>query len=395
MGRKLIRTCLWLVGGLALIVVGIFLYFRITEPNPAKGPVAPLKQQQGETSYRLLIIEGAPVEPDSYGIYDPSIEYSRDGSVGWLLYSSVTGNYRPAGKYVHTCLARTTDHGRTWTYVGRINTSADGTLDLGDGRKLDGVWRYEVSTLVRDDGAPEGDWKLFVHKYFWSPQKDRMFAYGWIAMRTAHDPAGPWSEEVPLFGAGRNPPAPYHHTQVDVNALSPDLSHQVTYSEMGSLCHDGSLYLSLGAMWFLGPDKIVLLRSRDHARTWEFVHTLVTRDDAKALGYSWLDGSSLAADHGHFFLLVTPGSRKLMHDGTLAFEFDSLENGTLKRDSAGHPTIATYFPVQSSLLSGPGGGQSDYDEHNTGGGLLMPQFDLRAYPHVFQIFSTGRKLTAP
>jgi hypothetical protein len=374
------------------VVAGAYVFFRLTEPNPTKSPVAPVKRQLGDVTYRPLVIEGAPAQPDSYGIYDPSIEYSRDGTTGWLAYSSVTGVYKPVGKYVSTCLARTSDHGQTWTYVGTINTSADALLDLGGGKSLDGAWRYEVPTLVRDDGAPDGDWKLFVHKYFWSPHKDRMFAYGWIAMRTAHDPAGPWSEEVPLFGAGRNPPAPYHQTRVDLNALHADLRNQVTYSEFGSLCHDGTLYLSIGAMWILGPDKIALIRSRDHGKTWEFVRTLATRDDAKLLSYGWFDGSSLAEEHGRFFLLVAPGSRKLMHDGTIAFEFDSLEQGTLKHDGVGHLAIAAYFPPQQGILSGPGAGQSDYDEHNTAGGLIMPQFNLKAYPHVFQIFSTGRTL---
>ena len=42
-----------------------------------------------------------------------------------------------------------------------------------------------------------------------------------------------------------------------------------------------------------------------------------------------------------------------------------------------------------------GAGQSDYDEHNTAGGLIMPQFNVHGYPQVFQIYSTGRMLPAP
>ena len=52
-----------------------------------------------------------------------------------------------------------------------------------------------------------------------------------------------------------------------------------------------------------------------------------------------------------------------MHDGILAFEFESLDQGTLKRDSAS--------------------------------GLIIPQFNFHTYPHVFQIFSTGRMLPSP
>jgi hypothetical protein len=355
--------------------------------------VAPLKRALGEVTYRRLVIEGDQSEG---GIYDPSIKYSRDGTVGWLLYSSITGDFKPVGPYVHTCLARSSDHGATWTYVTRINTSADGTLDLGEGRTLPGAWRYEVATLVRDDGAPEGDWKLFAHKYFWNAKKDRMPAYGWIVMRTARDPAGPWSDEMALFGAGDNPPSPYHQTRIDLNALSPVLKGSAAYSEPGALCDKGVLYLSLTNLWLFGPDRIVLLRSRDHAKTWEYVSTLTTREDAKDLGYACLDGSSLTQDHGRFFLLASPASRNLMHDGTLAFEFVSLENGQLQKDSDHKLRIAAYFPPQASILFKPmGAGQSDYDEHNTAGGLIMPQFNVRDYPHVFQVYSTGRMLPPP
>jgi hypothetical protein len=393
MKRKFFRIFARVLGGIVVLVAGVFLYLRLTEPNPATGPVAPLKQAAGEVAYRPLVVEG---DMSAGGIYDPSIEYSRDGSVGWLAYSSITGDFKPVGPYVHTCLAKTMDHGRSWTYVGRINTSVAGTLDLGGGKTLPGAWRYEVATMVRDDGAPDGDWKLFVHKYFWNAKKDRMPAYGWIAMRTAHEPDGQWSEEVPLFGAGTNPPASYHETQVDLNALHEDLKRSAAYSEPGSLSHAGVLYLSITTLWFMGPDKIVLLKSRDHAKTWEYVSTLANRQDAHDLGYNLLDGSSLTEDHGRFFLLASPASRKLGHDGTLVFQFDSLEQGRLLRDAANKLKIAAYFPPQASILFSPmGAGQSDYDEHNTGGGLIMPQFNVHDYPRVFQIFSTGRMLPAP
>jgi hypothetical protein len=372
------------------LAIGGWLYFRLTAPNPARGPVAPLKQAIGAVTYRRLVIEG---DQSDGGIYDPSVKYSRDGTVGWLLYSSITGDFKPVGPYVHTCLARSDDHGRTWKFVAKINTSGDGTLDLNGGKTLEGAWRYEVATLVRDDSAPEGDWKLFVHKYFWNAKKDRMPAYGWIAMRTAHEPEGPWSEEIALFGAGANPRAPYHQTRIDLNALHPDLKSSVAYSEPGALCDHGVLYLSLTSLWLFGPERIVLLRSRDHAKSWEYVSTLTNRQDAHDLGYSLLDGSSLTRDHGRFFLLASPASRDLMHDGTLAFEFDALEQGRLQRDESGKLRIAAYFPPQASLLFRPmGAGQSDYDENNTAGGLIMPQFNVRDYPHVFQVYSTGRML---
>ena len=54
---------------------------------------------------------------------------------------------------------------------------------------------------------------------------------------------------------------------------------------------------------------------------------------------------------------------------------------------------ASEFAPQPGIFSGPGAGQACYDEHNTKGGLLIPQFHLKAYPEVIQIFQTGRGIS--
>jgi hypothetical protein len=390
----------WLVLFLVAVVAFIAAWRAVAEPSPADGPLTVLKRQAGDVHYAKLAILGDKVQG---GIYDPSIEYTPDGKTGWLAYSSVTGDFKPVGPYVHTHLARSDDHGRSWHFVTAVCPSVDGSLRRPGSDPLPGVWRYEVPSLCCDPTDRGRQWKLFVHKYFWTAKKDRMFDYGWIALRTAADPAGPWSEEVPLFGAGqvvlfgvikvgRFPRDPYHQTKVDLNALDPRLADAVAYSEPGTIVRDGTIYVSLSLMKPTGPDRIVLLASKDHAATWRFVNTLVDSKDARALGYASLDGSSLAADRGKVFLLAVPGSRRLMHDGTVALEFESLAEGRLKRNPDGSPHVAAYFAPQPSILSGLGAGQSDYDEHNTEGGLLMPQFNVRAYPEVFQIYQTGRRI---
>lgn len=338
------------------------------------------------------------------GIYDPSVAYTPDGKVGWLAYSSVKGDYKPIGQYVHTHLARSTDGGANWDFVKVLNTSTNGTLVMPDGKQLPGVWRYEVPTLVFDAADPDASrrWKLFVHYYFWNPKRNRMPEYGWIALRTAADPAGEWSADVPLFSAGKNPPAPCHKPRVDLNALDASLKNSIAYSEPGALAHDGLLYVSLSALQprlGLGGIRvghtIVLLASDDHGGSWRFVRKLLDNDDAGRFGADAFDGSSLAEDGGRFFLLASPmrrGRVPEVHHGTTAFEFESLAEGRLRRDTNGLPALATYFAPQPSLFSGPGAGQATYDAHNTRGGLLMPQFNLKAYPEVFQIFSTGRRI---
>lgn len=388
-----------------MAAIAVFVtWHTLAEPNPAQGPLAPLKQRAGDVHYTKLVIAG---EQNRGGIYDPSLEYSPDGKTGWLAYSSISGDFKPVGPYVHTHLARSDDQGKTWRFVKAVCPSVDGSLQRPGSDPLPGVWRYEVPSLCCDPTDPGRPWKLFVHKYFWNAKKDRMADYGWIALRTASDPAGPWSEEVPLFGAGdvvlfglihagKFPRAPYHQTKVDLNQLDPSLRDGVAYSEPGTLVQAGIIYLTLTLLKTSGPERIVLLASKDHAATWRFVSVLVDRKDAQALGYSVLDGSSLAADRGQVFLLASPGVRPDTHDGTVAFQFESLAAGRLKRNPDGSLLVAAYFAPQPSIAGHhagePNAGQSDYDEHNTEGGLLMPQFNVRAYPEVFQIYQTGRRI---
>ncbi|MGH7864005.1 MAG: hypothetical protein ACREQB_03375, partial [Candidatus Binataceae bacterium] len=225
-----------------------------------------MKAPATDERYAQLLVEG---EGSRNGIYDPSVEYDAGGLVGWLAYSAVDGDATPVGQYVHTEIARSDDHGRTWRRIKRINQSHDDTLDYIDGSKVNGVWRYEVSTLVNDPGDPGREWKLFAHKYFWNEQQDRMVAYGWIAMRSASAPDREWSEEIAMLGAGQFPPAPYDKVRQRISLLEPGLADYLVYTEPGAFQRDGVLYLSLTAIKKSGHDAIILLMSKDHGETWK------------------------------------------------------------------------------------------------------------------------------
>jgi len=384
----------------SLIVLGVVLFHKRAESALA-GRLAELKKSAGDVHYAKLVPAGEAIEG---GIYDPCVAYTPDGSVGWLVYTSVKGDYKPVGPYTETHLARSTNGGASWEFVKALNHSTNSSLMLPDGNSLAGVWRYEVPTLVHDptDPDPDNRWKLFTHYYFWSPQRDRMVNYGCIVMNTAANPAREWSADVPLFGAGKSPQVPCHKTLVDINALEPALHGSVAYSEPGVLAREGRLYLSLTALQpHLGlggvgvSHTIFLLASDDHGKRWRFVRLLLTPEDAKSMGCEFFDGSSLAEDAGRFFLLASPvvrQGREEVHEGTVALEFESLANGRLRSARNHQLEIANYFAPQSAIFSGGGAGQATYDSRNIHGGLIMPQFNLLAYPEVFQIFQTSRRL---
>ena len=387
-----LKTSRFRIAALAFFnVMAVIAVVRLM-PGPIadQDAFAPLIQRAGGVHYEKLVIEGEHLEG---GIFDPSLEYSPDGKTGWLTYTTITGHFKPVGPFASTHLARSNDHGATWTFVKALNTSADATITL-EGKPLAGAWRYEVSALVCDSGDPDASrrWKLFVHRYFWNADRDRMPDVGWIVMQTAAEPDGQWSPETPLFGAGAFPREPFHQTRIDINSLDSSLRGVVAYSEPGVIARDGHLYLAMTALRPSGPDRIILLDSADHAQTWRLAGTLLTRDDAHLLGRRCFDAASLAVDGGKVFLLVTAMSRQQTTDGSAAFEITSMIDARIRRDAEGKPAIAAYFPIQASIRSGPGGGQCDYDAANTHGGLLISQLNFKAYPEVFQIYQSRRSI---
>lgn len=328
------------------------------------------------------------------GIFDPSVEYAAGAGEGWLTYSAVFGGLTPFGPHVETHLARSTDSGATWNFVSVPNPSFFADLDLGGGVMLPGVWNYEVSSLAFDPDDPGAQWKLFSHRIFRQIEDDfteeqNLPAYSWISYRTSAHPTGPWSAEVALLSSGIFPPAPYDDVSVAVNALDPSLSDLIVYSEPGAFYHQGTLYLSLTGLKATGADRIIVLASDDHGSTWRYVGTPLSNTDGPALGYLSFDGSAIVADAGKIFLLVTPESPTNLHDGTLAFEFDSLATGSLVR-SGGVPIVTTHVPSQPGLPANRRGGQADYHSLNAAGGLLHPALHFEDLPEVFQFVSTHR-----
>jgi len=329
-------------------------------------------------------------EERSSGIFDISIDYGPDG-VGWIAYSEVE-----LPKYVETHLARSTDRGKTWQYVGILNKSVDGVL-LHQGSRIEGVWRYETPTLVFDaTDVSARRWKLFVQKYFAAPpykKGNSYFGRGQIEYSHAARPDGTWSTPMCLFGLLEN------GCRVDLNSLDPSLREMAFYNEIGSTVVANTLYLSLDASatasghgeW--DKRKIILIASDDHGEHWRYVGTLTDHDDAQQFGYVLLTGSSLVQEAGKTYLLVTPAGRKGLfvknrgHDGTLVFAFDDITRARLRRDSNGK--LVSLRNIRPTLQSG---GLSDYHEKNTNGGILFSQIDFKSAPTFFKVFNTHLRI---
>lgn len=325
------------------------------------------------------------------GFFDISVEYGDDG-VGWMAYSRVQ-----VPQFVETHLAKSTDHGRNWTYVSTVNPSKKGTFRL-NGKLLQGVWRYETPTLVYDrTDRPARRWKLFAHRAFVDPPYDKalkkaLLGESWIEYRYARSPEGPWSAPVRILGTHKGNPL------TNLNVLHPDLKDIKFYSELGSITHKGVLYLSLDASTTasgLGEwpkRKVILIASRDHGKSWKYVGALTDYADASDFGYFTLTGTSLVREGHKIFLLATPAGAKGLfkkkgHDGLIAFEFENISHAKLKRNGKGRLIVRKR--LKPDLNSG---GLSDYDEQNYNGGIIFCQIDLSSKTRsaeFFKLFNTG------
>lgn len=332
------------------------------------------------------------------GIFDPSVEYA-GSPTGWLAYSAVYGSVTPFGPSVETRLARSDDNGGSWTFETVVNPSTPGTLQLLGGGELTGFWNTEVASLVYDPDDSGREWKIFAHRIFRDDEDDftteqNQPAYSWISLTTAPQPEGPWTEKPPHLSAGHLPPPPYDVVEHAITLLDPSLAGLDVYSEPGAFHRDGTLYLSLTGLTPSGPDRIVLLASDDHAASWRYLSTPLTNVHAASLGYLSFDGSAIVEQQGRVFLMVAPESPGVLHDGTLVFEFDDLAAGTLVA-SGGVPQPLQHIPPASGLPPNRRGGQADYHDGNTAGGILQPSLQAGEWPELFQIFATGELPAGP
>jgi hypothetical protein len=337
-----------------------------------------------------VAIEGDPGSES--GIFDASLVRVTK-SESWLAYSGVD-YYDFVGVLVQdvsTQLAHSTDGERTFTHVRTLGAAKSTTIkdELGlacaKGEKCSGRWVYETPALVEDpaDPDPAARWKLFAHKYFLYPPKPgraTVYALGSIVMWTAAAPDGVWSPEQSLLGWNLTPRE--LRAKINVNKLHPDLAKCLAISEVGAAAGENGLDLVFScpepAENEPFPQKIVMLRSKDHARSFEYVATLLRAEDAAIIKASFFTAPSLLPSAGRGQLLVVTPSVKTLYAGCVAIPFADPVTGQLFRDPKGIPLGLLGVKVLPGHTGGACAADRSLDT------LLMNDLD-RARPKPFRL----------
>jgi len=362
----------------------IAILFGVAICETSCGPALHDKHNSAPEFQRLIVDR----DVRRNGIFDVSLEYGDDG-IGWMAYSSIE-----IPKFVETHIAKSVDHGKTWNFVGKPNTSNEFKLMVNN-KSVDSVWRHETPSLLFDPtDKPDRRWKLFTNRYLvvepFEPT-DRHMSDGTIEMQYSPSPDKGWSEPVCVVGPSKD-------CRIHIALADPSLADVKFMTEPGTIVENGVIYMSLdvgtteNGMGNWEHYRVILLASKDHGENWRYVGTLLDHNDAMRFKYLVFTGTSLVREKGKLYLFATPSGathkERQDHDGTMVMELADITQAKVARDNMGTPIVVKRIDVDKQS-----GGLADYDEQNTAGGIVFPQFTFFGIPEMFQIWNTGMTIT--
>ena len=369
---------------------GVAYTFSVTPSNiSGKGAAISVQSKPNAAitgdDYAPLSVQG---DTSPSGILNPAPLRSGGSGVTWMAYNAANfytnGGGRPVRDF-STRLARSDDGGQTFTLTLELGKPYDDNFNdtrgtVCAGATCSGRWQYSQPWLVNDNGDPDPNrrFKLFAHKYFQYPPATTpdFFQVGAIVMWTASSPDGAWSAEQPVLGWNATPSV--LATQNIVNNLDPALA-QCLYAGAGSATiYNGALDFAFDCPYdALNPAtrKIVLLRSSDHALSFQYIATLLQNTDAAALGATYFTAPRLLPSATNAPLLIaTPvtldSANNATANGCRVMPIADEQTGALFREANNAPTVLfTLPPPTGTQVSGCG-----WDRGLTETGVLMTGF---------------------
>lgn len=371
-----------------VVIVGVcflffvFLYFatmvvRIAVDEKVPSPVGFLGRAEGTS------------------VFDPSAAYDPQKQQVWMTYTSLNKG-QLVTQLAYSPISRAC---RTAETVKPVFTSRpDDELIAPDGLSTlaRGTWRYETASIVYDPQDPDRAWKIFSYKYFWATSEAAPMPlvrrYGAIVLKTAKDPLGEWSnEEWILSPAPDFPPMPYQQlVKSHINMLHPDLSGVSFYGRPSVVIDGKYLLMSLSAFADAGekyPDRIILLLSPDHGKSWVYLGTALVQEDLVKMGdYTHIAGASLIKQGQDVLLAAVLGDKLSQGTGTFILSFEKKSEAKLVRDGAGAPVVRKYIPRSSVEPTFYGGGFASYVPECQSGILTGEHSGLTGKFEIFRTF---------
>lgn len=233
-----------------------------------------------------------------------------------------------------------------------------------------GIWRAETPSIVYDPADIGKEWKLFAYRYFWANNSSLARLYGAIVMRTSSSAtASEWSREEWLFSAAPNtPPPPYGNlVKMHLNKLHPDLTNVYFYARPSVVMVGNVMVMSLSA-FVQGKDtvdRIVMIASADHGRSWRYLGTPIKDADLAAMGggLNRINGGSLFMKDQILYLSVALGNSLTDSAGAYILDFENATKAKLRRDPKTSSLIVhAHIPTIKQPASRLGGGAIAFNE---------------------------------
>lgn len=342
------------VGSLFIVFVILYVSYLLLLYEPAK------------KGARVVSISNSRM---AAGLLDPSL--ATDGSRRLMAYTIVEP--LSGGTFATEVLLSAGDNNcLIWREIGgKIETRPDELIgpDLLT-PVAKGIWRAETPSIVYDPADTGREWKLFAYRYFWSGSTPLARMYSVIVMRYADERfEQPWSKEEWAFSSNAaTPPEPYAGLiTTKLNTLHPDLRDVYFYARPSVVNVDNVLVMSLSA--FVqgkdSPDRIVMLASTDHARSWRYLGTPLREGDLAGVGaaFTRLSGASLFMKDRVMYLSAALGTKDSDAAGAHIFEFENASSAKLRRhEKTGALAAVNYIQTLKKPPSPTGGGALAYSD---------------------------------
>ncbi len=253
--------------------------------------------------------------------------------------------------------------------MGDVNQSEDFTVNVAPssvkgcpGNACSGRLIHEVSSLIFDADDPDATrrWKVFTHTYLVGAGDKLFYDLGYFGLYTAPEPIQPWTFAGKVVGWNGESTFSSDGALTLVNDIS-QLSDCVLLTEPGALWRPGGIIdLAVGCA-SLTPDvhiRIELLRSFDHAATFQYAGRLLEAEDSFCVGGSvaQINAADLFFAQGKSYLLATPagaipGFDQPGYRGCFLFDLEP-GGAAVSRDSAGAPVVSRVLDSSDQRFTG-------------------------------------------